>query len=173
MIGKNTPLQEVEEKSRTQIKKETLEITSFGKKLINLNIDQIKSLPTSELIIDNLIQAKSMQKIALKRQVQFIGKIMRKSADIKTLEEKYQSIIGQGQKEVALIHRLEKIREHLLDKDKSKQTLAMVVDNYSSIDIQKLRHLIRNHHKEVANKKPPKSFREIFKILKANAKEED
>jgi ribosome-associated protein len=38
--------------------------------------------------------------------------------------------------------------------------------DYPNADSQRIRTLIRNHHREVAANKPPKSSRELFKLLR-------
>lgn len=65
-----------------------------------------------------------------------------------------------------MLQRLENIRSNLLDPSKSNATLDKLIEEYANIDVQKLRQLIRNHHKEIEKNKLNKSFKEIFKLLK-------
>ena len=43
----------------------------------------------------------------------------------------------------------------------------MFIKDHPHIDVQELRTLIRNARKEKELNKPPKSFREIFQLLKS------
>ena len=152
-------------KSRTQIKKEVHDITNFGKKLIELNQNKLNKMPLDEIIIHEITKAKSMQRIALKRQIQYIGKLLRRQ-DLQKTYEQYDAFTQQSKASTAKLHRLEQLRAQLIDPGKSKNALESVIQQYPSIDIQQLRQLIRNHHKEISQQKPTKSYRLIFQLLR-------
>lgn len=62
------------------------------------------------------------------------------------------------------MHRLEALRERLLDDDDALQAL---IDQHPDLDRQHLRSLIRQARTEkTAPNKPPKAYRELFKVLK-------
>ncbi|AJC48945.1 ribosome-associated protein [Allofrancisella guangzhouensis] len=155
-------------RSKTSVKKDMLEITDFGKALVDLSNQQLAKLPISDNLRENIVAAKSMQKIALKRQTQFIGKLLRKLDNIDEIQKAYDLIINKDKQINLLFHRLENIRDNLLssDKDKSNQALDSLINEFPDIDIQKLRQLIRSHHKEAEKNKPKKSYREIFQVIK-------
>ncbi|QIV96219.1 ribosome-associated protein [Allofrancisella inopinata] len=155
-------------RSKTSVKKDMLEITDFGKALIDLSNQQLGKLPISDNLRDNILAAKSMQKIALKRQIQFIGKLLRKVDNLDEIQKAYDIIINKDKQANLLFHRLENIRDNLLDsdKDKSNQTLDNLIVEFPDMDIQKLRQLIRSHYKEAEKNKPKKSYREIFQLIK-------
>lgn len=160
-----------EEPSKSQIKREFLEITEFGRQLIEtLKPEQIKRLPLEESLIDEILKAQTMQRIARKRQIQYVGKLMRKT-DIEAAREALAVIMNVSKQAVAQNHRLEQWRDRLVDKDRSAEALTELVAQYPSIDIQGLRQLIRNHHKEIEQKKAPKSYRQIFQIIKQAVQE--
>ena len=77
--------------SKTKIKKATREITNFGCKLIAMNNEQIRKLPLAHNVINALLDAKSMRRAALKRQTQYIGKLLRNS-DIEKIEVIYKNL---------------------------------------------------------------------------------
>jgi ribosome-associated protein len=70
---------------------------------------------------------------------------------------------GKSAAEVAKMHRLERLREQLLEDDKAIGTL---VELWPQVDVQYLRTLRRNALKERETAKPPKAFREIFRVLR-------
>ncbi|WP_119344095.1 ribosome biogenesis factor YjgA [Facilibium subflavum] len=153
------------EKSKTQIKKESLDITAFGRKLLQLNVEQLKKLPLDSSIIDELIKAKSMSKIALKRQTQYIGKLLRKTHiddAVDFLEKQNKSHSA----DVARSHRLEKLRDKLVDPATSQKAITELMQIDPTVDVQRLRQLVRAHQKEVSQQKPLKSYRQIFQLLK-------
>ncbi|WP_116964814.1 ribosome biogenesis factor YjgA [Fastidiosibacter lacustris] len=154
-----------EQKSRTQIKKEAHSTTDFGKKLIELSEERIKKLPIDEKIIDEILKAKSMQRIALKRQIQYIGKLMR-NTDLEKAYEIYEGFTQKNHAQSAKLHRLEQLRDELVNEHTTKDALNKLMSDYPNIDVQQLRQLIRNHHKEISQQKPLKSYRQIFQLLK-------
>ncbi|MED7819241.1 MULTISPECIES: ribosome biogenesis factor YjgA [unclassified Francisella] len=153
-------------KSKTTIKKDALELTDFGRSLIELNNQQLDKLPISDSLKANIISAKNLQKIALKRQIQFIGKLLRKADNVDEIHKAYDILVNKDKQANLQFQRLENIRDNLLDPDKTNETIEKLIQEFPELDIQKLRQLIRNHHKEVEKNKPRKSFKEIFKFLK-------
>jgi ribosome-associated protein len=153
-------------KSKTTIKKDALEVTDFGKALTELNNQQLDKLPISDSLKTNVIEAKNLQKIALKRQIQFIGKLLRKLDNLDDIHKAYDILVNKDKQVNLQFQRLENIRDNLLDSNKTNETLDKLIQDFPDLGIQKLRQLIRNHHKEVEKDKPRKSFKEIFKLLK-------
>jgi len=153
-------------KSRTTIKKDVLEITDFGKALTDLNNDQLNKLPLTDNLRDSIKDAKNLQKIALKRQLQFIGKLLRKADNLEEIQKGYDILVNKDKESNLFMQRLENIRNNLLDVDKSQDALDKLITENPNLDIQKLRQLMRNHYKEVEKNKPRKSFKEIFKVIK-------
>ncbi len=100
---------------------------------------------------------------AKKRQLQFIGRVMR---DIDA-EPILQVLDEQGQQaELAKrrFQRLEEVREQLLAGDQG--TLDELIRDYAGFDIQYARALIRQAQKELAEKKPPAASRKLFAYLR-------
>ncbi|WP_018300838.1 ribosome biogenesis factor YjgA [Fangia hongkongensis] len=158
--------------SRTKLKKASLDITDFAKKLLELSEDRLKKLPLEEHIIYELLKAKPMKKIALKRQTQYIGKLMRNS-DIDQAVEYYDKLMQKNKASNVEFKRLEQLRDALIHPESMKEALDRLVEKYPAVDIQKLRQLIRAYHKEV-QKSPdeessatPKSYKLIFQFLKS------
>ena len=70
---------------------------------------------------------------------------------------------GVHNEENARFHQLEKLRERLIQDD---QALSEFIDQHPQADVQQLRTLIRNARKEADANKPPKSSRELFRLLR-------
>src|SRR5690606_40270418 len=66
--------------------------------------------------------------------------------------------------ETALLHRAERWRERLLAEGDA--ALAELLDAHPDADRQKLRQLVRSALDEQARNKPPRAFRELFKLLR-------
>ncbi|MGQ4006161.1 ribosome biogenesis factor YjgA [Francisellaceae bacterium CB300] len=154
-------------RSKSSVKKDVYEITDFGRLLVELNDKQLNSIPLTETIKTNVIDARTMQKIALKRQIQFIGKLLRKVDNIEEVQKAYDVATNNDKEANLLLQRIENIRDNLVNLEKAKVALDKLIAEQPSVDVQKLRQLIRNHNKEVEKDKPRKSFKEIFQLLRA------
>jgi ribosome-associated protein len=70
---------------------------------------------------------------------------------------------GTSRQHVAWLHRVEHWRDRLIDDD---QALTELLASHPNADAQHLRNLIRNAKKEKELLKPPKNYRELFKVLR-------
>jgi len=152
-----------EEISRSHDKREAEAAQAVGERLIKLNKEQLKRLDLPETLHDAVLEAQRLTSNgALRRQRQYIGKVMRDvdPAPILAILNKWDKGCHE---EAAKFHHLEKLRDRLLADDKVISDLLL---KYPHADVQRLRTLIRNAHKELAAGKPPKSSRELFKELR-------
>jgi ribosome-associated protein len=150
-------------KSKTQRKQEMLDLQKVGQQLVAVSLDRLKQLNLDEALLNAVLQAKkTTQNGALRRQMQYIGKIMR-SVDAAPIVAKLDDWAGSSKQEAAKFHLLERWRERLLQDETALTTL---LESYPQADAQHLRNLIRNAHKEQAANKPPKSSRALFQELR-------
>jgi ribosome-associated protein len=153
-------------KSRTTIKNESSEVTTFAKNLVGLTKAQINKLPLSENSLYEIFKAQGMQKIALKRQIGFISKILR-SEEIEELQQSYDDLFNVSQVQKAKSLRLETLRDTLINCNTSKEALNKLIEDHSYLDIQYIRQLIRNAQNEkVKEHRSTKYSREIFQYIK-------
>ena len=150
--------------SKSQRKREAEAAQQLGKDILGLSHDNQKSIDLPENLSKALDDARRIKKnSALKRQLQYIGKLMR-HIDLEPIQEQYLKLTNHYGKDVKEFHQLEKWRDRLLaEGDKALEELIHEAPN---TDRQHLRQLIRQSEKETKLKKPPKSAREIFKYLK-------
>ena len=153
-----------EYKSKTQIKQEMADLPVLGKEIMALpeSIYKLLSLPSN---IDEAINtAKRINSFnAKKRQMQYIGKLLRK-ADIDEINDKIQHY-KEGRSDITKqFHQMENLRNKLLANDKA--TLEMLLNRYPDCDKQQLRQLIRNAQKEQKLSKPPTQQRKLFQFIK-------
>jgi ribosome-associated protein len=131
-----------------------------------LNDAQLEKLPLPETLKINIVDARDMKKIAMKRQVQFVGKLLRNVDNLDEVHKLYDVLVHKDKSSNLLFTRLEKLRDNLLDLNKSPDILDNLISDFPDMDIQKLRQLIRNHNREIEKNKPKKSFKEIFQFVK-------
>lgn len=153
--------------SKSEIKRQMLARQELAKMLSELSSDQIKSLPVEDRLKEKLLETEKIKTFgAIKRHKLFLGKLMRglDEDEIKAIELRLEAIQGVNKAQIAKFHHLEQLREELLTSD---ARLTQLINEHPDIDLQHLRTLIRNARKEKLENKPPKSYREIFQILKS------
>jgi ribosome-associated protein len=150
--------------SKSQRKRDADAAQQLGVDLLNLSVEALKTIELPDNLIKALDDARRIRtNIALKRQLQYIGKLMR-YIDVEPIKKQYLNLTNHYDKDIKDLHRLEKWRDRLLSEgDKALDALLIEAPN---ADRQHLRQLIRQSAKETKLNKPPKSAREIFKYLK-------
>lgn len=163
---RNQPPAEEEEElppSKTKIKKQMHELRDLGKELTELSKDQLAQLDIPENLRDAISELKNINKFgAQRRQIQYIGKLMRE-VETAPILAKLDAWKGKSQVHTAYMHLLERWRDRLIESDSA---LTELLAAHPHADAQHLRALIRNAQKEHLAGKPPKSYREIFQVLK-------
>jgi ribosome-associated protein len=149
--------------SKTRIKKQMHELRDLGKELTDLSKDQLAQLDIPESLLDAILEMKTINKFgAQRRQIQYIGKLMRE-VDPAPILAKLDAWKGKSQQHTAYMHLLERWRDRLMESDSA---LTELLAAHPAADAQHLRALLRNAHKEIETNKPPKNYREIFQVLR-------
>lgn len=151
--------------SKSQKKREAEALQKLGGELAKLApdaFDRVTSLP--EDIRDAILEYRRLKSFgALRRQMQLIGKLMRR-LDYDAVREAIDRATGASRAAAAAHQRAQKLRDVLLtDNDK----LTEYVASHPEVDVQQLRTLIRLARKEKEAAKPPKYFRELYRFLHA------
>ncbi|MGD8525936.1 MAG: ribosome biogenesis factor YjgA [Thioalkalispiraceae bacterium] len=157
--------------SKSQVKRECHALQELGEAMTRLESSALDKIPLDDNIRDAIIAARKMKKGgALKRQIQYIGKLLRK-VDDEPIRAAYEKATNPYREDIKLLHKLENWRDRLLAE--GDEALGDLVNELPQVDRQHLRQLIRQAKKERLNNKPPKSSREIFQYLKQLVLEEE
>lgn len=167
MRGRDEETGEFRGDSRSQNRREALEVLVLCEQLVALTPTQLAKLPVPESLVPHINETKRITShIAHKRQLAFLAKQMRREDD-ETLDAIRDALDAGGdasRREVAAMHRVEAWRERLLaDGDTA---LAEFLNAFPSADRQLLRQLVRNTLEERKRNKPPRAFRELFRELR-------
>ena len=158
------PLAEEIQPSRTRRKLDDLALQDLGQALVAVSDDKLAQLDLPERLRDAIMHARGISRFgALRRQMQYIGRLMREEGDADTIRERLDAWKGVSVEETARLHLIERWRLKLLSDDKALEEL---IAGYPRADVQQLRALIRNAKRETEAGKPPKSFRELFQVLR-------
>jgi ribosome-associated protein len=149
--------------SKTKIKKQMLDLQDLGAQLTLLANNKLREMDLPEKLLEALTEYKPMTKHgAQKRQLQYIGRLMRE-LDSAPIIAKLDAWNGTSRHHTAWLHQLEQWRDRLLEDDNA---LTELMAAHPQVDAQQMRALIRNAQKEKELLKPPKSYREIFQVLR-------
>nr|WP_314542235.1 ribosome biogenesis factor YjgA [uncultured Massilia sp.] len=158
--------QEYDRPSKSELKRQMNDLQKLGEQLVAEPRDRVKRTPMPEELRDAILMCQSITDHGgRRRQLQFVGKMMRKLDDeeVAVIQRTIESWKGMSKAETAALHALERRRDKLLADDNA---LTQLLEEHPQLDVQQLRTLIRNARKEQAENKPPKAYREIFQILK-------
>lgn len=167
MRGRDEDTGEFLDISRSQNRRDALDVLALGEKLVALTPAQLARVPVPEDLLPHIAEAKRITAhIAHKRQLAFLAKHMRREDDaaLDAIRDALDANSETSRREVATMHRVEDWRERLLkDGDKA---LGALLDEYPHADRQQLRTLVRNAQAEKAKNKPPRAYREIYQLLR-------
>lgn len=149
--------------SKTQLKAEADAQQALGVRLSELPKDKLLKLDLPDTVLTAVLDTKKITANgAIRRHRQYLGRLMREIDNAPILEQ-LARWDGKHTAENAYFHGLERWRDRMIA---DSNVLAEFIALYPQTDIQQLRTLVRNAQKELAADKPPKSSREIFKLLR-------
>jgi len=159
--------------SKSQRKRDMHELQGLGEDLLALPESRWEPLALPEILYDALRQAKKITNFeGRRRQMQYIGKLMRK-IDPEPIREAVAAFkLGHAQDSLRL-HQSERWRERLLADDGALQEF---LTTHVDVDIQQLRSLVRAARKDAASapeKRSGRAFRELFQFIKASEEASD
>jgi ribosome-associated protein len=149
--------------SRTQKKREAKSVETLAKALADLSPHEIGLLPVDSAVREEIFKAKTMVSHgARRRQIKLLSKMLRDrelSPLIRFMDEKK----GTALAETRLFHRLERIRNLIIDEEQSQSGLEEAARLFSDLDIHLVASLAQ-HYRVTGNRR---YAREIFRMLKA------
>ena len=165
-------LKGTDDQSRTDLKRESLELQKLGEDLLTLRADLMKRLDLTEKLKDAVTEAKRITNFEGKRrQMQFIGKQMRlvDPAVLETVRAALTEQFSGSAQENLVLHLAETWRDRLIaNEDAFGEWIMKCPDT----DAQQLRALIRQARKDAKPEKPGeavrhgRAYRDIFQITR-------
>ena len=168
MRGKDEQTGEFLSPSRSQQRRDALDVLALAGQLATLEPGRLAKLPVPERLLPHIAEARRITShIARKRQLAFLAKQMRREDD-EALDAIRDALDAGGEaarRETARMHRAESLRERLLDGGDA--ALGELLGEHPGADRQQLRQLVRNALDERAKNKPPRAFRELYRAVLA------
>lgn len=148
--------------SKSQIKRELQALQDLGKEMTKLGAETLNKIALPDDVreaIDEYAKMKSFG--AQRRQLQLIGKRMN-GLDPEKVRAAIDIATGESRAAVAAHHRAERLRDKLIAEDSA---LTDFVKEFPQVNVQTVRQLIRAARKEAQTGKPPKSARELYRLI--------
>ncbi|ARP37169.1 ribosome biogenesis factor YjgA [Vibrio syngnathi] len=157
------PEEEIIWVSKTEMKTDMDALQKLGEELVDLKPSVLDKFPLSEDLAQAIKDAQRFKNEAKRRQLQYIGKVMR-SVDPEPIQAALDKIRNKHSQATVELHKLEQLRDRVVAEGDA--AISDVMEMYPEADRQRLRQLARQANKEKVANKPAKSSREIFQILK-------
>jgi ribosome-associated protein len=149
--------------SKTRRKRDMHELQALGASLVALSDAHLQRMTLPEVLAQAVREARRISSHeAKRRQVQFIGRLMR-GLDAGPIRAQLDAVQGGSAVERARHQRLEHWRARLLEDDGALTGFAR---EHPGANLQQLRALIRNARQEQAAGRPPRAYRELFRVLR-------
>ncbi|MDH2924016.1 ribosome-associated protein [Nicoletella semolina] len=150
--------------SKSEIKRDAEALKKLGAALLELTPTNLAKIPLDDDVREAIKLAQRLRLEARRRQIQYIGKLLR-NLDPAPIQEALDKVENRHNQQLALLQKLELLRDELIEK--GDETVNKIVEQYPSLERQQLRNLVRAAQKEKAANKPAKNYREIFQYLKS------
>jgi len=158
----NSAMQD-ETPSKTQKKQAMHELQALGEALAALPDSSLASISLPDALAEAIAEARRItSRGGKRRQLQYIGRLMR-DLDPAPIRAELERIEGHSAADAARHRRLEQLRDRLLEDD---EALTEFAREHPAADLQALRTLIRNARREQKEGRPPRAFRELFRVLR-------
>lgn len=149
--------------SKTKRKQAMHELQSLGAALVGLPEGQLAAISLPAPLADAVAEARRISsRGGRRRQLQYIGRLMRET-DATPIRAELERVQGRSAEDSARHRRLEQWRARLLEDDAA---LTEFAGTHPAADLQALRTLIRNARREQKEGRPPRAFRELYRVLR-------
>jgi len=156
---------EIENASKSQLKRDSHAIQDLGKRLVALPADHLARIPLDDVVLDAIALAHRIhnKRSALKRHYQFLGKLLR-ARDTEIIFAALAEIDNESQHSIQKHHRAERWRDRIIEQ--GNEAIEALLAEVDRADRQKLRQLWRNHQHAKTDAKRVQHARLLYKEIK-------
>ena len=153
--------------SKTQLKQISQELQDLGMAVAELSDERLSRIDMSDALRDAIqTYRKTRSHEGRRRQMQYVGKLMRKADEDALREAVAEATIGSA-REALLLHETERWRDALIADD---EAMTRWLHEHPGSDTQQLRSLVRAARRDSVNvsveQRQPKARRELFQYIK-------
>jgi ribosome-associated protein len=164
MKGKEKFPEEMEPVSKSQRRRDALEVKSLARELIKLNQAKLDRVPLDEPVRAAVDEARQIRSnVARKRQMQYVAKLLRRD-DPEPILLALEQFDAEAREITGRQHRAESWRDFLVER--GDPAVGELIGLRPDTDTQAIRQLIRNVRREAAGNRPPAAARTLFRTLR-------
>lgn len=150
--------------SKSRRKRDMIALQRLGEELLDFDAAALNQLELPEGLLDAIKTAKKIHAHgARKRQLQYIGKLMR-TIDTDPVRAAVEARRHQQATNTREFQLLEELREALISEGDA--ALATLLEHFPTADRQHIRKLARQARKERELNQPPRAARRLFRELR-------
>lgn len=147
--------------SKSKRKRDMIALQKIGETLVELPAAQLSQVPLDIVLREAVIAARSLSNHGAKRrQLQYIGRLMRDVEDVAPIQEAINKFALKSQQSKAKFHQIERWRDKLVVGE--DDALQEFLEQFPDADRQQLRQLVRNAKKKES---PDKVLFQFLKTL--------
>ena len=157
--------------SKTRLKQQSHDLQKLGQQLAELSADHLARIELPDALrdaLDTLRKTRSHE--GRRRQLQFVGKLMRSVDDAPLRDAVAEAELGSA-RQTLLLHEVERWRTELIADD---DALTRWMAAFPETDTQQLRSLVRAARRDTASltvaDRQPRAVRELFQFIKPYVK---
>jgi ribosome-associated protein len=154
--------------SKSQRKRDSLALQDLGESLVTLSDERLRSLALPERLVDAIQLVRTIRAHeGRRRQMQFIGRLMREEADVEAIRRALEDEHHQHRVDTALMHEAERWRDQLLtDPAAVERWLVRAPDSRAHLDTA-----LASARSEWAVGVRGRHYRELFRFIRASLAE--
>jgi ribosome-associated protein len=150
--------------SKSQRKRQMHELQDLGVTLTRMPADQLARIELPDDLRQAVLECRTMTKHeAIRRQLQYIGKLMRR-LDAAPIAAQLETLHAPSHRETALFHRAERWRGDILADPGAVERFVL---EFPEADARLLRDLASSAGEERSAERPPRRYRELFQVINA------
>jgi ribosome-associated protein len=154
--------------SKSERKRRSTALQDVGAALVKLSREQLGRVEMPEELREALLECKRLTKHeALRRQMQYIGKVMR-GIDVAPIAEQLAAMEAPSKRQTALFHVAEKWRDELLADPSAMERFQR---EFPRADAQRVKSLVEAARSGKKGRHEPKHTRELFHAVNAAVQE--
>lgn len=152
--------------SKSALKREMAELRKKAEALTALPEKSLAEISLSETLREGILLARKMKKTdARRRQINYLVKLI-KLDDLEAINNALETSQQQHQNFQQRFKKIEALRNTLLEN--GDEAINQLLATQTKLDRQHLRQLVRQAHRETAQRKPPAASRKLFRYLQEN-----
>ena len=149
-------------KSKTQKKQEAIMVEKLAQELLTLSPSLLDEAPCDTEILTEIKKTQKIKQFgARRRQVKYLAKLLRETG-IEPLLDYMERVKNSKLKQNEIFHRLEKLRNRIINEDEEKQALHEAKNKFPDLDSE----LVQNLAKKYRLTNNQRFLRGIFRQLK-------